>query len=394
MRVRDAAIASGTMDPSDPRVEGFSRNLVKLGEHTWGNNEGSLFYINYTNVFFDQHYSSSIFQSPLSSFVDQRKYITTALSLLKDHPILPTMVKAMKESDPFPRSWAGYVPVQVRQPISCGGDVNVWIDENATLKLQAFNGKSIELASLYYITHNEADFVNFIRNYSLAYMRDDHTNIGFDKYGLDSSGGIHSETQAVIESMGVRRSEGTSYCDVMANLSWPLSLQRNFGAPSSIILALTVNASSPSEGIEINMDLQWEGKRPTRMAESIWLTMASGADRCGGVWQLHKLGSWISPYDVVINGSRNTHGVDEGVRLLDKYGTVAVDVGSYDVAVVATTERSPVVFSMEKDYVNTSQGIHFSLFNNAWNTNYPVWSQDPSDRFRFRLKIYPSFCKE
>ena len=65
-------------------------------------------------------------------------------------------------------------------------------------------------------------------------------------------------------------------------------------------------------------------------------------------------------------------------------------VTSLDAAVVATTERSPIAFPIDTAYVDCRHGMHFSLFNNAWNTNYPVWSQDTSDLFRFELELTPA----
>jgi hypothetical protein len=32
---------------------------------------------------------------------------------------------------------------------------------------------------------------------------------------------------------------------------------------------------------------------------------------------------------------------------------------------------------------NVDNGVHFNLFNNLWDTNYPVWTVDEEDMFRF-----------
>ena len=37
--------------------------------------------------------------------------------------------------------------------------------------------------------------------------------------------------------------------------------------------------------------------------------------------------------------------------------------------------------------VDPDAGMHFCLFNQAWMTNYPSWSMDASDRFRFEFVV-------
>ncbi len=358
-RLRADAISTGEFLLTDPRVDAFSRNLAKLGEHTWGNNEGTLFYVNYSNSYFDANIATPAFQQPLLSFRDQRRYIAAALAALADHPLRAALQSAVDASAPSLPSWSGFRPVSPSvRPIQCEPGVEVWVDTTGTFWANV-DGSTTEIASLFYVTHSEDDFVAFIRNYSLMYLRDEHTNIGFDNWGLAACGAVHSETQARPSAVGAK----PGHCDVLVNLTLPKNLQSEYGAPSFITLHATVGPRTPS-GVSIDLDLQWAGKRPTRMAESIWLTV--GPRTTTGRWQLHKLGSWIDATDVVLNGSRNTHAVDdEGVRLVDQHGDLLVGVRTVDAAVVATTERNPVVFSTDPDYVNTSSGMHFSLFNNG-----------------------------
>ena len=33
------------------------------------------------------------------------------------------------------------------------------------------------------------------------------------------------------------------------------------------------------------------------------------------------------------------------------------------------------------------EGWHFNLFNNAWNTNYALWSLDEEMRFRWNVRV-------
>jgi len=51
--------------------------------------------------------------------------------------------------------------------------------------------------------------------------------------------------------------------------------------------------------------------------------------------------------------------------------------------VIALGERSPIAFS--KSQPDLTRGIHFSLFNNAWGTNYIQWFGEDM-QFRFVLR--------
>lgn len=140
-------------------------------------------------------------------------------------------------------------------------------------------------------------------------------------------------------------------------------------------------------GLAVALDVQWAGKRATRMAESLWLSVGLTTASCPGAhWELHKMGSWLDPALVAINGSRNMHGVQDGARLVAASGAVLATVAPLDSTVLAVRTRSPVVFPVDA-VLEPITGVHFSLFNNAWNTNYPVWAQDSADRFRFLFQL-------
>ena len=50
---------------------------------------------------------------------------------------------------------------------------------------------------------------------------------------------------------------------------------------------------------------------------------------------------------------------------------------------VALGEKSPIAYSTAQPDI--AKGIHFSLFNNAWGTNYIQWFGEDT-RFRFVLR--------
>ena len=96
---------------------------------------------------------------------------------------------------------------------------------------------------------------------------------------------------------------------------------------------------------------------------------------------LDKIGQPVSPFDVVTGGNRHMHGLETGLSYKDARGKFVIE--TLDAPVVALGERSPLLYS--NDQPQLSQGVHFSLFNNAWGTNYVQWFAGDL-RFRFTLK--------
>lgn len=72
------------------------------------------------------------------------------------------------------------------------------------------------------------------------------------------------------------------------------------------------SSSSREEDLEVasdvdSADLQvavvWQNKTPTRLPEALWLSFVPDPEAIDvDSWRMHKLGSWISPQEVGLNG--------------------------------------------------------------------------------------------
>jgi hypothetical protein len=58
-------------------------------------------------------------------------------------------------------------------------------------------------------------------------------------------------------------------------------------------------------------------------------------------------------------------------------------IETLDAPVIALGVKSPIFFT--RDQPDLSQGLHFSLYNNTWGTNYVQWFGEDM-RFRFILR--------
>ena len=75
------------------------------------------------------------------------------------------------------------------------------------------------------------------------------------------------------------------------------------------------------------------------------------------------------------------HAISRSLTYRDTGGSLTIE--TLDAPVIALGERSPIAFS--KSQPDLTKGIHFSLFNNAWGTNYIQWFGEDM-QFRFVIR--------
>ena len=95
---------------------------------------------------------------------------------------------------------------------------------------------------------------------------------------------------------------------------------------------------------------------------------------------MEKVGQQISPLDIVTSGNRHMHALSGPMTYKDQRGNFSIE--SVDAPVVALGERSPLHFSNEQP--DLAKGLHFSLYNNAWGTNFHQWFRR---RYAFRFRL-------
>ncbi len=117
--------------------------------------------------------------------------------------------------------------------------------------------------------------------------------------------------------------------------------------------------------------LQWFGKKADRRPQACWVKFKGLEER----WELDKLGQWISPYSIV--GSPLIAAVNSGVRNKD------VTIACLDSTLVAPFGRKLLHYGEDCQ----TENLYFNLYNNIWNTNFPMWySDDAMFRFEFQKR--------
>ena len=117
------------------------------------------------------------------------------------------------------------------------------------------------------------------------------------------------------------------------------------------------------------LTVKWFGKLPSRLPQAFWLKL-KGFDED---WEINKMGLWLSPDDII--GSPFITGMDRGIRNSD------TEIESLDCALVAPYGRRLLQFGKRPE----GKDLYFNLYNNIWNTNFPMWYSDDG-LFRFLIK--------
>lgn len=116
------------------------------------------------------------------------------------------------------------------------------------------------------------------------------------------------------------------------------------------------------------VELKWFNKKACRVPQACWLKFRNLTEN----WQLHKLGHWLNPENVI--GSPLICAVDEGVR------NEQFMIHPVDSALVAPFGRRLLQYNQ----TDVKQDLYFNLYNNIWNTNFPMWYDDDAV-FRFSV---------
>jgi Domain of unknown function (DUF5054) len=152
------------------------------------------------------------------------------------------------------------------------------------------------------------------------------------------------------------------------------------GAPSAVTAwpgRLYLELLFPPSDPRVDIRFTWLDKRSNRLPEALWLSFNPVVTQPRN-WQLAKMDTQVSPFDVVSGGNRHMHAVSKGISHREGF-----ELQSLDAALVVLGEMSPIYFS--NDQPDLAKGFHFSLFNNGWGTNYVQWFGEDM-RFRFSIR--------
>ncbi len=356
----------------------FATTLLCIPEHTWGMDEKTHLddYDHYSRPDFDAVRHTPKWEAFAASWAEQRAYVDQAVAALAGTPLHAqaadalTAQRAARAKRP---DLAGFAPMALTNQLQTSHFRIGFDDTGAINHLTDAAGASWAaddhvLGRLGYQTFDRDDYERFMDQYL------DRSHwwgiLDFSKPGLEKSDAISRWWSPRLVEAHARQSSDAA--QVWLQVAFAQDASIHYGAPTEAWIRYDFAAGKP----QIDVDVQWFGKAANRLPEALWFSFAPITAQ-PAAWQLHKLGRWISPLDIVDRGNHELHGVD-AVR----NGRLSIE--TLDAVLVAP--GAPSLLNFQNKPPDLRQGMHFNLYNNVWGTNFPMWFADDA-RFRFGLRI-------
>ncbi len=382
LRVRTEWIRDGKFRAGDDVDLAFLAKFALAAEHTWGTDTKTwLDFEHYPPDALAQMLDQPKYQTVTGSWVEKRADIDQGIATLP-----PTLraeaeqrLKRLSPVRPRTSRWKAHdasMPMETPHfTIGLDSATGAVVRLRSQAGNREWSSKEHPLASFSYQTLSKTDYDRFLASYITVqtdWAPKDFGKPNIEKFGTQgrvwntklTSCLAHEDEHAhrIVARMQIEDAGGPA----PTVTAWPAELYLDLALPKSEPL--------------IHLNLLWFGKRANRLPEAMWLTFNPIAPRTEN-WVLSKVEQPVSPADVVRGGNRHMHAVSSGLGYRDDRGAFTIE--TLDAPLVALGEKSPIYFSNAQP--DLSKGIHFSLFNNSWGTNYVQWFGEDM-RFRFTIK--------
>ena len=390
----DCVAEGACSDTRDARLFGFLRMLIKTPEHTYG-----------TPAMYDSaHWSNAEFHAAiaagepaytdaLSTYTEQRDLVAReGMRYLGDHPLAALLAARLAALAPVRPATGALLPLPPSAwatPILTAGGV--------TLALDAATGA---LAGLVLGGTAWADAAHTLA--LLSYRT-------FDDAALDSQGGFccwgAAGRQAAARPNATRTppalravwlDSASAPTQVTALLAFDAELVARYGAPGEVFLTYTVLGAGA--GARVQVELQVFNKTATRLAEACLLDFVPAPGAAEGLaWSMDKLGGAVDPLEAVAGGSPHQHAVAKGMLLAAAGGSGGGGRGNSSAWLALDTLDAGVVSPITAASGSTNFIVPFEplqgpvlgfgalLWQNAFNTNTPLFTFDDAYKWRFVL---------
>jgi hypothetical protein len=380
-RLRESWIAQKKFSVADATDVALLRHLLLEVEHTWGTD---------TKTWLDfDHYTPS----DLAAMIDTRNYKVVQFSwqekrqdLFAGIESLPTDLR--EQAQTAVRNLSALPPRPAHSSAHQGNEIET---PHFVLKIDSQTGaihrlqnkkskrdwasKENPLALFSYQTLSQQDYSRFFEGYVIS--SEDWAAKDFGKPNIERFGAKSQEWLPSVADLQIEEDEQGHRILAHLNINDAEALRSGRAAfPKEMYLEMLLPKTEPL----VHLNFSWFQKPPTRLPEALWLSFHPIAPDPAG-WKLEKSGQSISPLDVVVSGNRHMHALSKGFGYKDAGGAFYVE--TIDAPLVTLGTKSPLPFSNRQP--DLSAGIHCNLFNNAWGTNYIMWSGEDM-RFRFSLR--------
>lgn len=415
LRGREKLLVNGDFPPAAASFKAFSRRLLLVAEHTWGLDEKVHLadYRNYARPDFEAARNRDTvgadaipeafayardFVAPerprkysafAASWKEQREYLNEALQELHPHPSCGKMAAAINELHPKRFDRTGFAPVSgcprtlrhfsIRlDPVT--GALNYLLDKR---NARVWADQRHPLGLFRYQTFSQGDYDLYLAQYAIN-MKPKNHRWAIPDLSKPGMAAVGAESRWWLPTMcGFYEREDHEAQYFLAELAMPATAVRQYGAPVTVELLYRFGKETP----EMSLELRWFKKAANRMPEAIWCTFQPLAPVPEG-WRMQKMGTAISPLEVIPHGNRQLHAVRQDIWYQDARGRFLLRTD--DAPLVAPGE--PSLLNFTKAQPKMKRGMHVCLYNNIWGTNFPMWYEEDA-RFRFHIFLEAFTCR-
>jgi Domain of unknown function (DUF5054) len=382
-RLRREWIADGHIAVGDATDLAFLRKFALSAEHTWGTDTKTyLDHDHYKPQDLEDALDKSGYQKMTKSWAEKRRNIDDAVATLPAEMRAQAVGRLAKLRPVVPVT-DGLNIFRPSKDLETAHFV-VALDEK-TGAIRRLRNKSTgrewasaehPLALFSYQTFSAEDYARFMASYVTS--KADWAPQDFGKPNIEHFGArSRTWTPQLVKCWSSGSADGDR---LLARLRIDDATSEKSGLvawPATMYLELFF----PKDHPVMKLAFYCFGKIANRLPEAMWLTFQPDLPAAGN-WTLEKSDYKISPLAVVRGGNRHMHALSKGLAYQDSRGSLSID--TLDAPVAALAERSPIYFSNDQPDISKA-GVHFSLFNNAWGTNYIQWLGEDL-RFRFEVR--------
>lgn len=380
LRLRNEWIAQDKLKPADPVDLRFLSRFALAAEHTWGTDTKTwLDFEHYTPDSLAQMLSRPKYQTVTGSWAEKRKNIEDGVDRLphhlrvEAHQRLATLKPSRPDVSGLAVHDASKALVTEHFTLALNPSTGAIGRLRSHAKGREWASEAHPFAQFFYQTLSKKDYDRFLASYIT--VQTDWAPKDFGKPNIEHFGAqSRAWSSRLIRCFSGETAEAYR---LVAHLQVdPAAKSAVTAAPEELYLDLLLPKAEPV----VNCHFSWFSKRANRMPEALWLSFNPIAPLFEG-WSLSKIESTVSPFQVVPGGNRYMHAITDRVTYRDPGGSITFE--TLDAPVVAFGKLSPIYFSRVEPSLN--EGLHFSLFNNGWGTNYIQWFGEDM-RFRFEIR--------
>ena len=354
-----------------PARKAFGRGLTLVAEHTWGVDIKTFLRDESAwdrKTFEAAREGDYRFRYAEQSWAEQRAYLDQAVAELE-----PTdraaAENALPSAPPPPMQaerWSGEPSALSGWSVTLDlatGDLARLVSPTG-VRLQGIAGS---LLGFRHESYDHADVTAQMDSYILH--REDWAILDHDKPGLRTAMTARSEVWRP-RLVGVSHSDGM----LVVSADMEAIAQDDLGAPSRVEIRLSATGD---DSLDVAVVLR--AKAANRMPEAGFVTLTP--ERFAG-WETLKMGLWQPAGRVAAKGGGQLQAVS-ALRAHGPDGEI-IDVVPSDTPLVAPADTLFMRFAPEPP--SLAKGIRFTLYNNKWGTNFPMWWEGDLVA-RFKLSV-------